>query len=122
MTAPHPDPESRVRASFARQRAMATLGATLGRVARGEVEIHLPFREELTQQHGFVHAGVITAILDSACGYAALSTMDEGVGVLSVELKVNLLAPASGERFVARAEVLKAGRTLTVCRADAFAV
>ena len=110
-----PDFEARVRASFARQRFMATLGATLERVAPGEVTIALPFRDDLTQQHGFLHAGVVTAVVDSACGYAALSLMEPGAGVVSVEFKLNLLAPAVGERFVATARVLKAGRTLTVC-------
>ncbi len=113
-----PDFEARVRASFARQRFMATLGATLERVAPGEVVIALPYREALTQQHGFLHAGAVTAVVDSACGYAALSLMEPGAGVVSVEFKLNLLAPAVGERFVATARVLKAGRTLTVCSGE----
>ena len=110
--------EARVRASFSRQRAMATLGATLSRVAPGEVDITIPFREDLTQQHGFLHAGVVTAVVDSACGYAALSLMAAEAAVLSVELKVNLLAPAAGEHFVARGTVLRPGRTLVVCRGE----
>jgi len=114
--------ETRVRESFARQRAMATLGAQLTGVAPGAVEITLPFRDDLTQQHGFLHAGVIGTILDSACGYAAFTLMPPEAAVLSVEYKVNLLAPANGERVVARARVKKAGRTLSVCEADAFAV
>ena len=109
-----PDFERRVRESFARQAVMATMGATLGTVAPGEVEIALPFRADLTQQHGFLHAGVIAAVVDSACGYAALSLMEPGAAVLSVEFKVNLLAPAAGARFVARGEVVRAGRTVTV--------
>lgn len=117
-----PDFERRVRDSFARQRAMATIGARLASVEPGRVEIELPFREELTQQHGFLHAGVVSAVLDSACGYAAFSLMPVGSEVLSVEFKVNLLAPAKGERLVARAAVKRAGRTITVCTADAFAV
>jgi uncharacterized protein (TIGR00369 family) len=119
---PHPAFESRVRESFAKQRFMTALGATLARVAPGEVEISLPFREELTQQHGFLHAGVMTTIADSACGYAALTLMPPGTAVLTVEFKVNLLAPGEGETVVARGRVLKAGRTLTVCSADVFAV
>lgn len=110
-----PDFESRVRASFARQRFMATLGASLERVAPGEVAIAFTHREELTQQHGFLHAGVMTSVADSACGYAALSLMEAGAGVLSVEFKVNMLAPAVGDRFVATGRVVRPGRTLTVC-------
>lgn len=109
-----PDFEHRVRASFAEQAAMATLGAVLERVAPGEVDIGLPFRPELTQQHGFLHAGIVTAVVDSACGYAALSLMEPGAGVLSVEFKVQLLAPARGARFRALGRVVRAGRTLTV--------
>lgn len=99
---------------------MATIGARLARVAPGEVEIELPFDERLTQQTAFLHAGVLATVLDSACGYAALTMMDPGSEVLSIEFKVNLLAPALGEKLVARAHVVRAGRTITVCRADAF--
>ncbi|HMA04281.1 MAG: PaaI family thioesterase [Gemmatimonas sp.] len=109
---PHYD--SRVRASFARQAAMRTLGVTLERISPGEVDLALAFRQDLTQQHGFLHAGVITAAVDSACGYAALTLMDPGVAVLSVEFKVQLLAPARGARFLALGRVVRAGRTLTV--------
>ena len=116
----NPDYEAVVRASFARQRFMATLGARLTHVAPGEVHIALERREDLTQQHGFVHAGVLGAILDSACGYAALSLMPPGADVLSIEYKLNLLAPARGEHFVARGRVVRAGRTVTACRAEAF--
>jgi uncharacterized protein (TIGR00369 family) len=116
-----PDFETRVRASFERQRFMATLGASLERVAPGEVAIAFTHRDELTQQHGFLHAGVMTSIADSACGYAALSLMEPGVGVLSVEFKVNMLAPAVGERFVATGRVVRAGRTLTVCSGEVTA-
>lgn len=121
---PPPDPsfESRVRESFGKQRFMTALGATLERVAPGEVEIRLPFRGDLTQQHGFLHAGAMTTIADSACGYAALTLMPPGTAVLTAEFKVNLLAPGEGETVVARGRVLKAGRTLTVCSADVFAV
>lgn len=116
-----PDFERRVRESFARQRVMETMGATLLRVAPGEVEIALPFREELTQQHGFLHAGVVTTIVDSACGYAALSLMPPGAGVLTIEFKLNLLAPAAGARMIARGRVTKPGRTINVCAGDVFA-
>jgi len=114
--------ESRVRASLARQSMMTVLGASLERVAPGEVDIRLPFRADLTQQHGFLHAGVTTTIADSACGYAALSLMPPGAAVLTVEFKVNLMAPAAGQVFVARGRVLKAGRTLTTCAGDVFAL
>ncbi|HEY6101460.1 MAG TPA: PaaI family thioesterase [Anaeromyxobacter sp.] len=113
---------SRVRESFGRQRLLATLGASLGRVAPGEVEIRLPFREDLAQQHGFMHAGAMTAVVDTACGYAALTLMSQGAAVLTVEFKVNLLAPGKGEAVVARARVLKPGRTLTVVAGDVLAV
>ena len=114
--------ESRVRASFARQRAMNTIGARLVRVEPGEVELELPFREDLTQQHGFLHAGIVTTLVDSACGYAALSLMDAESAVLSVEYKVNLLAPAVGERVRAIGRVIKPGRTLLVCTGEVIAV
>jgi uncharacterized protein (TIGR00369 family) len=117
--APNPDFERLVRESFDNQQAMRTLGARLTRVEPGEVEIQLPYRDALTQQHGFLHAGVVTAVLDSTCGYAAFSLMPPGAGVLSVEFKVNLLAPAKGELLIARGRVLRAGRTLSVCQADA---
>ena len=110
-----------VASNFAQQAIMTLIGARLARVEPGVVEIELPFRADLTQQNGYIHAGVVTTIADSACGYAAFSLMPTGSGVLSVEFKVNLLRPARGELFVARAEVIKAGRTLTVVRADVFA-
>ena len=109
-----PDYEKRVRASFARQALMTTLGATIAAVRPGEVMVDLPFRPELAQQHGFLHAGVVTSVLDSACGYAALSLMEPGAAVLSVEFKVNLLAPARGTQFRAVGRVVRAGRTVTV--------
>jgi uncharacterized protein (TIGR00369 family) len=114
--------EQKVRESFGRQALMATIAAELLSVAPGTVEIRLPFGRHLTQQNDFLHAGVITSVLDSACGYAALSVAPENAEVLSVEFKVNLLAPAVGESFIARAQVKRAGRTLTVCTADAFAL
>jgi uncharacterized protein (TIGR00369 family) len=108
-----------VRESFDAQRLMATIGARLARVAAGEIEIRVPFRADLTQQHGFLHAGVVAAALDSACGYAAFTLMPEGAGVLSVEFKTNLLAAARGEELIARARVVRAGRTITVSQGDA---
>src|SRR5688572_18846584 len=107
--------------SFAQQRVMTLIGARLTRVEPGIVEIELPFRADLTQQDGYLHAGVITTVADSAAGYAAYTLMPAGSRVLSIEFKVNLLRPARAELFVARAEVIKAGRTLTVVRADVFA-
>ena len=113
--------EARVRASFAKQQFMATLGARLERVEPGEVTIRLPFRADLTQQHGSLHAGAVTSVIDTACGYAALSLMEPGAAVLSVEFKVNLLAPASGTEFIATGRVVRAGRTLTVCSGELVA-
>jgi len=117
-----PDFEARVRASFARQHFMATLGAQLESVTAGEVTISLPFRADLTQQHGFLHAGVVTSVVDSACGYAALSVMEPGAAVLSVEFKMNLLAPAQGSAFRAVGRVVRAGRTLVVCAGELHAM
>ena len=114
--------EARVQQSFNRQKVMATIGARLARVAPGEVDIELPYRDDLTQQHGYLHAGIVSTVLDSACGYAAYSVMPPDAAVLAIEFKVNLLAPAFGERVVARGRVKKAGRTIMVCDADAFAI
>jgi uncharacterized protein (TIGR00369 family) len=111
-----------VRKSFARQTVMATFGAELSRVAPGAVEILFPYREALTQQHGFLHAGAVATIADSACGYAALTLMPPDTAVLTTEFKVNLMAPAAGESFIARARVVKAGKTLTVSMGEVFAV
>ena len=116
-----PDFEGRVRENFEQQRVMQLIGAKLGAVEPGVVEIAVPFRDDLTQQDGYIHAGIVTTILDSACGYAAYTLMPAGSSVLSVEFKVNLLAPAKGTTIKARAEVKRAGRTLTVCSADALA-
>jgi uncharacterized protein (TIGR00369 family) len=118
LTATDPDFERRVRASFAAQSFMRLIGARLERVEPGAVDIGLDFREDLGQQHGYLHAAVVTGIADSACGYAAATLMPEGSDVLSVEFKTNLLRPAKAVRFVAEARVVKAGRTLTVVRAD----
>lgn len=113
---------ARVRASFARQPFMATLGGLLTRVDPGEVDIELPFRDDLTQQHGYLHAGVVAALADTACGYAAFTLMPADAAVLSVEFKLNLLAPARGERLIARGRVLRAGRTITACAGDVVAL
>ncbi len=112
--------ELRVRENFGRQSVMRLLGATLARVEPGEVDILLPYRDDLTQQDGYLHAGIITTVADSACGYAAYTLMPAGSNVLSVEFKVNLLRPASGDTFVAEARVLKAGGMLTVTRCDIY--
>lgn len=117
-----PDFERRVRDSFAKQHVMRTIGAALDDVVPGSVTVRLPFRADLTQQHGFLHAGIVTTVLDSACGYAALSLMSADRDVLSVEFKINLLAPAAGSLFLARGRVLRSGRTLTVCAADLVAI
>jgi uncharacterized protein (TIGR00369 family) len=119
---PHnPEFASVVRASFDRQGLMKMLGATLDRVEAGAVDISMSYSESLTQQHGFLHGAAITAIADSASGYAALSLMPAGSEVLTIEFKVNLLRPAAGTRFVAEGRVVKPGKTITVSRADAFA-
>jgi uncharacterized protein (TIGR00369 family) len=113
--------EDRIRASFAKQGLMSTLGAILNKVAPGFVEIALRPAPAISQQHGFVHAGAVSAIGDSAAGYAALSLMPLDRGVLTTEFKINLLAPAVGERVIARGKVIKAGRTLTLAQAEVFA-
>jgi uncharacterized protein (TIGR00369 family) len=117
-----PDFEERVRDSFSRQKLMTTIGARLTRVAPGEVEIEMPYREDLTQQNGFIHAGIVTSIVDSACGFAAYSLMPQEADVLSVEFKLNLLSPAKGELLRARGRVLKPGRRVTVCAGDLYVV
>ncbi len=122
MTEPNDPACERVRASFDRQRVMAWIGAELTEIAPGRCEIQLPFKPELTQQHGFVHAGIVGMIGDTAAGYAAYTLMPPDSSVLTVEYKMNLMAPAVGELLIARGEVLRAGRTLVVARADVFAV
>lgn len=112
----------RVRASFARQTVMGLIGARLGRIAPGEVEIELPFRPDLCQQHGFFHAGVTSTIADSAAGYAGYSLFPADSSVLTVEFKISLLAPADGELLRAVGRVVKPGRTLTVTEAEVFVV
>jgi uncharacterized protein (TIGR00369 family) len=113
-----PEVAARVQASFDRQAFMRTVGARLVSIAPGQVVIEWPFSSDLTQQHGFLHAGVVAAVADSACGYAALSLMPPGAAVLSVEFKVNLMKPAAGELFRAVGRVVRAGRTLSVCAAE----
>ena len=122
FAAPDPGFESRVRESFARLALMNTIGARLVRVAAGAVDIDMPVRDDLTQQHGYVAAAVVTALVDTACGYAAMSLMPAGAGVVTVEYKVNFIAPARGERLVARGHVVKAGRRLTVCTGEVHAL
>ncbi len=122
FTPKDPGFDARVRASFARQGAMATLGASLAQVAPGVVDITLPWAQGLTQQHGFLHAGMVAAALDSACGYAAFSLMPADAAVLTIEYKINLLAPAKGQTFRMRGQVVKPGRTISVVDGQAYAV
>ena len=117
-----PHYEQRVRASFARQQAMKTIGAFLSEIEPGRAVIELPFSEALTQQHGFLHAGMIATALDSACGYAAFSLMPQGAGILTIEYKINLVAPGKGQLFRMEATVVKPGRTITVVEGRAFAI
>jgi uncharacterized protein (TIGR00369 family) len=114
--------EQRIRDSFTSQAFMRTIGAELVSVTPGAVEVHVPVRAGLLQQHGFVHAGVVSAIADSAAGYAAMSLLGEGIEVLTAEFKINLLSPAHGEQLVARSRVVRSGKRLSVCASDVFAV
>jgi uncharacterized protein (TIGR00369 family) len=122
FTPPDPNYAQRVRASFERQAAMATIGASLAAVEPGRVVIELPWAQPLTQQHGFLHAGMVATALDSACGYAGFSLMPLDAAVLTIEFKINLLAPAKGERFRMEGLVLKPGRTITVAEGRAYAL
>lgn len=115
-----PDFEKRVRASFARQDFMETLGVEMTRLEPGAVDLSVSFRDDLRQQHGFFHAGVTVSIADSAAGYAALSLFPKGFGVLTSELKINLLNPARGPRLIAEGRVIKPGKLLCVCQADVY--
>src|SRR6266508_4849530 len=117
---PEPDYEERIRSSFAKQGLMRTLGASLVSVSPGLVEIAIRSDPAISQQHGFVHAGVLSALADTSAGYAALSLMPAGAGVLTTEFKINLVAPAVGDRFLARGRVVRAGRTLTLAQTDVF--
>jgi uncharacterized protein (TIGR00369 family) len=118
----HPDFRAVATATFDAQRAMKTLGISIARMEPGEVDLAMDYSPDFTQQNGFVHAGIITAGLDNACGIAAFTLMPEGTDILTVEFKTNLLAPAKGERFAFRAQVVKPGRTLTFCEAGAYAL
>ncbi len=118
----NPDFAAVVRASFGRQNFMATLGASIAHLSPGEVHLRLPYSPALCQQNGFLHAGAVASVADSANGYAALTLAPADTDVLAVEFKINLLSPARGEEFLARARVLRAGRTLTVCLADVVAI
>jgi uncharacterized protein (TIGR00369 family) len=117
-----PGAEERIRESIARQTLLTTLGVTVAELGSGRVVLDLPYRADLCQQNGYLHAGAITTLADSACGYAAASLMPADRDVLTVEFKVNLLSPARGERFRATGEVIRAGRTLTVCSAEVVAL
>ncbi len=117
-----PDFRARIQASFARQAAMKTIGAELTRVENGTIEIELPFDEKLTQQHGILHAGIIAAALDSACGYAAYTVIDSEASILTIEFKVNLMSPGRGERFLFRGEVTKPGSTIIVADGRGYAI
>ncbi len=114
--------DAKVRDSFARQPAMQSLGIEIAGLQPGQIELSMHYQPAFTQQHGFLHAGIVATALDSACGYAAFSLMDEDAAILTVEFKLNLLAPADGERFVFRAGVVKPGRTLTVVNGTAAAL
>jgi len=118
----NPNFAARVRDSFGRQPMMAHIGAELVTIEPGYCEIHLPYRRELTQQHGYIHGGVLATIIDSAAGYAAFSLMPAESSILTVEYKLNILRPGEGERMIARGRVLKSGRSLSVVNADAYAV
>jgi uncharacterized protein (TIGR00369 family) len=112
--------EKFVRESFARQGLMTTIGAEITSIAAGQLELRFAFKPTLTQQSGFIHAGAVTSVMDSACGYAAMTVAPDNHDVLSVEFKVNLLAPAAGKLFIVRSAVKRAGKTLTIVTADAF--
>jgi uncharacterized protein (TIGR00369 family) len=118
----NPDFEQAIRTSFAKQGIMRHIGATLTAIRPGYVEIEVPYNDDLSQQHGFFHGGLVGTIADSAGGYAAFSLMAVGDGVLTVEYKVNLMAPADGDRLIARGQVVRPGRTLTVARADVVVI
>jgi uncharacterized protein (TIGR00369 family) len=117
-----PNFEKKVRESFSRQHFMNFIGAKLVEVRPGYCEIHLPYKKDLSQQHGFFHAGVIGTIADNSGGYAAYSLMAADSSILTVEYKLNLIAPGDGDLLIGRGQVIKPGRTLTICRAEVFAV
>ena len=115
------DFETRVRESFDRQEIMKTVNASILAIRPGEVELEFPYQANLTQQHGFIHAGIVSTVLDSACGYAAFSLMPKDAAVLTIEFKINLLSPAAGSRFRAVGSVKKSGRNITVTQGELFA-
>ena len=118
---PDAEYEARVRASFDRQNAMRLIGAQLTRIAPGACTVELPYRDDLTQQHGYIHAGIVSAIADTAGGYAGFTLFPADASVLTVEYKLNLIAPAAGERLIAEASVVKPGKTLVITRGDVYA-
>ncbi len=118
----NPDFADRARNSFDRQQVMRTLGITLNTIEPGTVELEMPYDAAFTQQHGFLHAGIVSTVLDSACGYAAFTLMSADAAVLTIEFKINLLSPARGQRFIFRGAVTKPGRTITVADGQAFAI
>lgn len=120
MPSQTPDFKTRIKSNFEAQQVMAFLGASLEHIEEGKCEIHLPFRPELSQQNGFFHAGIISTVVDSAAGYAALSVMPMDSDVLSVEYKMNLLRPGAGHLLIAKGEVIKPGRQLVVCKGEAW--
>lgn len=117
----NPNFEQRVADSFNQQNVMKTVGASILRVKAGEVTLRFPFDSALTQQHGFIHAGIVSTVLDSACGYAAFSLMPSDAAVLTIEFKINLLSPAQGEWFEAIGTVKKPGRNITVAEGELYA-
>lgn len=122
LASPDPDYAAKVRDSFARQPAMTLIGAAMTHLEPGFCEVTLPYRADLTQQHGFIHGGIVGMIADSACGYAGYSMMPPGGSVLTVEYKINMLSPGMGDKLIARGKVLKAGKSLVITQCDVFAV
>jgi len=117
-----PNYQEKVRSSFSRQKFMDFIGAELVEIKPGYCEIHLPYKKELSQQHGFFHAGIIGTVADNSGGYASFSLMPKDSSILTVEYKLNLIAPGDGELLIARGQVIKSGRTLTICRTEVFVV
>ncbi|MCZ6470370.1 MAG: PaaI family thioesterase [Gammaproteobacteria bacterium] len=117
----YPDYVARVEKSFSDQAVMKTIGASIEAISPGKIEIEFPYQSNLTQQNGFIHAGIVSTVLDSACGYAAFSLMPQDVSVLTIEFKINLLSPATGDRFRGYGKVKKAGRTISVAEAELYA-
>jgi uncharacterized protein (TIGR00369 family) len=117
----HPDYQEKVKKSFSEQSVMKTIGASIEAIGAGEVEIEFPYQSNLTQQNGFIHAGIISTVLDSACGYAAFSLMPEDASVLTIEFKINLLSPAKGDRFRGYGKVKKSGRNISVAEGELYA-